>query len=218
MKRICAGLATIVGLCACSGSGGRDAAAPTEVAGSAGQAGHDASSGGDASFGGSAASDSGGADSAGDAAAGASGGPSSEGALSLDAPDEEQALLAFLEAKQYSSWAKEADYHASAGPHGGGVRVYYSPKAARALNSDASTFPAGAAAIKELSSGGSVVGWSVWVKVQDATDSGNGFFWYERVHHDGASDTVFGNSRGSRECVGCHQAGKDYDLSTEPFE
>lgn len=136
----------------------------------------------------------------------------------FEAPDEAQALVAFLEAKQYAGWAKEAEYHLSAGPHGDGVRVYYSPKAATALNSGAATFPAGAASVKELTSSGSLYGYSVWVKVQDATDGGNGFFWYELIHHGGGNDTVYGNARGSSDCVGCHGAGKDYSLSTLPFE
>jgi hypothetical protein len=138
--------------------------------------------------------------------------------MTLDAPDNEQDLLAFIAAKQYASWAKEADYHKSAGPHGDHVKVFYSPKAAAALTAGAATFPAGAAAIKELSSGTSVYGYSFWVKVQDATDNGNGFFWYEIIHHGGGNDSIYGNARGSGDCVGCHAAGKDYDLSTEPFQ
>lgn len=136
----------------------------------------------------------------------------------LDAPEVEPALLAFLDAKQYSNWAKEADYHPSAGPHGDAVRVFYSPKAARALAGGAETFPAGAAAVKELSSEGSLIGWSVWVKVQDATDAGNGFYWYEVVRRSDGKESVYGNARGSRDCVPCHAGGKDYDLSTLPFE
>lgn len=135
-----------------------------------------------------------------------------------EAPDEEKALVAFLDAKQYSAWAKEADYHKSAGPHGDGVRVYYSPKAAAALRNASATFPAGAAVVKELTSGTSLYGWAVWVKVQDATDAGNGFFWYELIHQGGGMDSIYGNARGSGDCVGCHVAGKDYDLSTLPFQ
>lgn len=150
------------------------------------------------------------------AAAGAAGG--SDAVTAHDAPDEATALVAFLEAKQYADWPKEAEYHLSAGPHGESVRTYYSPKAAAALNGGAPTFPAGAASVKELTSGGSLYGYSVWVKVQDATDGGNGFFWYELIHRGGGNDTVYGNARGSSDCVGCHSAGKDYSLSTLPFE
>jgi len=136
----------------------------------------------------------------------------------LDAPDEDQALSSFLEGKGYAGWAKESESHRSQGPHGEGVQVFYGPKAAQALRSGAATFPAGAASVKELTSSGVLYGYSVWVKVQDATDGGNGFFWYELIHHAGGGDTVSGNARGSRECVGCHRAGKDYSRSTLPFE
>jgi len=153
-----------------------------------------------------------------DHGAGSSAGSGMEAGALLDAPDSEQPLVEFLNAKEYAGWAKEAEYHPSTGPHGGAVRVYYSPKAAEALTAGAEAFPAGAAAVKELSSGGSLYGWSVWVKVQDSTDNGNGFFWYELIHHGGGNDSINGNARGSSDCVGCHRAGKDYDRSTLPFE
>lgn len=147
------------------------------------------------------------------------GGTSAGGdAGALEAPYEGEALVAFLEANEYAGWAKEAEAHASAGPHGKSVRVYYSPKAAEALNSGAQAFPAGAASVKELISDGSVYGYSVWVKVQDKAASGDGFFWYELVHHEGAADTIYGNSLGSPDCVGCHSTGRDYSLSTLAFE
>ncbi len=136
----------------------------------------------------------------------------------LDAPSNAAELVAFLDAKKYSGWAKEAMYHQSSGPHGDGVRVFYSPKAAAALKSGATTFPAGAAVVKELSSGGSLYGHAFWVKVQDATDSGKGFYWYEVIHQGAGKDSIYGNALGSDDCVGCHSAGKDYDLSTMPFE
>jgi len=137
----------------------------------------------------------------------------------LDAPDQSDALLAFLERKQYADWSKETEVHPSAGPHGAGVRVYYSPNAAVALQHGARTFPVGAASVKELiTSDGALYGYSVWVKVQDDSDGGNGFFWYERIRRSHGSDAVYGNARGSRVCVDCHSAGNDYSLSTLPFE
>ncbi|HET7539412.1 MAG TPA: hypothetical protein VFK05_06050 [Polyangiaceae bacterium] len=137
----------------------------------------------------------------------------------LEAPDDAPALLSFLEAQQYAEWPKEAETHPSAGPHGERVRVYYSPSAARALKGGASSLPAGAASVKELTtSDGTLSGYSVWVKVQEASDGGNGFFWYERVRRPDGSDAVYGNARGSSVCVGCHSAGQDYSLSTLPFE
>lgn len=201
--RISAGFVTILLFCACSGSGGDDGPRPMQAAGS-GNENDTSGAAGMVPTGGTAGT--------------AAGGAASGAGSSFEAPDEEQALVAFLNAKQYAGWAKEADYHKSTGPHGDAVRVFYSPKAAQALAGNAATFPAGAAAVKELTSGGSLYGWSVWVKVQEATDSGNGFFWYELIHHGGGNDSVYGNARGSSDCVGCHRAGKDYDLSTLPFQ
>jgi hypothetical protein len=168
-----------------------------------------------------------GASSAGGAAGSPAGGSASNGGAGtsnggvsslLDAPSNASELQAFLDAKRYSGWAKEAAYHQSSGPHGDGVRVFYSPRAAAALSSGAATFPAGAATVKELSSGGSLYGWAVWVKVQAETNGGNGFYWYEIIHQGGGKDSIYGNALGSNDCVGCHVAGKDYDLSTLPFQ
>jgi hypothetical protein len=204
MMRISAGFVTILLFCACSGSGGDDGPRPMQAGGNGNE---NTTSGGGAGITSTAGT-----------GAGAAGGAASGAGSSLEAPDQEQALVAFLNAKQYAGWAKEADYHKSTGPHGDAVRVFYSPKAALALAGNAATFPAGAAAVKELTSGGSLYGWSVWVKVQDATDGGNGFFWYELIHQGGGKESIYGNARGSGDCVGCHQAGKDYDLSTMPFQ
>lgn len=207
MTRISTCVAAVLLLGACSGGGAEDGPRPLQTAGSSNE-----NNAGTAAFSGAGGSTTGGT------AGGASGGASSGAAPALDAPDQEQPLVAFLNAKQYSGWAKEGDYHPSTGPHGDAVRVYYSPKAAQAIAANAGTFPAGAAAVKELTSGGSLYGWSVWVKVQDATDNGNGFYWYELIHQGGGKDSVYGNARGSGDCVGCHQAGKDYDLSTLPVQ
>jgi hypothetical protein len=136
----------------------------------------------------------------------------------LDAPEDESELRAFLDAGSYRAWAKEAEFHPSAGPHGGSVRTYYGPKAAEALIAGAEIFPAGAAAIKEAKNDAGVYGQSVWVKVQAASDAGQGFFWFERFQRDDGSEDVYGNARGSAQCVGCHSLGHDYDRSTLPFE
>ena len=197
MRCLLAGFALLwVGVLGCAG--GSDEARPG-VTGSAGEA-------------------TAGTGTAGNPASGGAGGASGSSAtVTLDAPDNEPDLRAFLDARQYATWAKEADYHASTGPHGEAVRVYYGPRAAAALSAGSETLPAGAAAIKELTSGGSIYGHSVWVKVQDATDAGNGFFWYEIIAQGGGKFSIYGNSLGSTDCVGCHQTGKDYNLSTLPF-
>lgn len=155
-----------------------------------------------------------GEDAEGPVAAGGSTG--SAGSASLDAPAEASALRPFLESKSYSKWAAEADYHPSSGPHGEAVKVFYSAKAAAALTAGSATFPQGAAVIKELTSGGSLYGWAVWVKVDADSAGGNGLYWYELIQGD-AGDKVYGDARGSSDCVGCHAPGRDYLLSDGKF-
>ena len=135
----------------------------------------------------------------------------------LDAPTNAAAYLEFLENGRYKSWPAEPDYHDSSGPHGGGVRVFYSPKAAQALNSGRASFPAGAATVKELTSEGFLYGWAVWTKVQSASDGGKGFYWYEIIRGDG-DDQVYGDGLGHSDCVDCHATGHDFLLSDRPFE
>jgi hypothetical protein len=135
-------------------------------------------------------------------------------AVILDAPDSAAELVPFLEAKQYAAWAAEPDYHLSAGPHGDGVRVFYSDKAAAALSAKQASFPAGAAVVKELTSQGFLYGWAVWVKVQEDSDDGRGFYWYELIK----PDIVYGDERGSNDCVGCHTTDHDFLLSSGEFE
>ena len=90
------------------------------------------------------------------------------------------------------------------------MRVFYSARAAAALDAGAARFPAGAAAIKELTSEGYLYGWAVWVKVQDDSAAGSGFCWYELIE----PGTVYGDALGSSDCVDCHAPGKDFLLSS----
>ena len=144
-------------------------------------------------------------------------GDDTSGEVELDAPAEEEALVAFLDAMGYADWAAEPDYHDSSGPHGPGVRTFYSPKAVQALESGAEAFPAGAATVKELTSEGFLYGWGVWVKAQDDSDGGNGIYWYELIRGEDG-DQVYGNAFGSNECIGCHSGGFDFLLSDGTYE
>jgi hypothetical protein len=124
---------------------------------------------------------------------------------------------AVLEGGGYTTWHSEPDFHVSSGPHGRSVRVFYGPKAAATLTAKQSPFPAGAATIKEAASAnGSIIGWSVWVKEQDDSDSGDGFYWNEVVPSP-PDNAEYADARGSTACVGCHSAG-DYLRSAGSFE
>jgi hypothetical protein len=144
-------------------------------------------------------------------AGGSAGKPAEDGGppAALDAPDQQSELVAFLSRSDYGDWAAEPAIHGSSGPHASAFRVYYGPIAARALSEGADTFPKGAAVVKEFEAGG----WAVWIKVDADSDEGRGFFWYEQV-----GDSIYGNARGSRACVGCHSRGRDFLLSSGNFE
>jgi hypothetical protein len=151
---------------------------------------------------------------AGERLAGAGDAAASDPESMLDVPDNGTELLHFLQADAYSTWHAEPNLHVSLGPHGDRVRTFYSPKAAAALSAKATTFPTGAAAIKEeATNDGTLVGWSVWLKVRAASDAGQGFFWYEiNASH------VYADALGSAACTGCHSAGQDYLRSPGTFE
>ncbi|MFZ5892965.1 MAG: hypothetical protein ACOY0T_18030 [Myxococcota bacterium] len=133
----------------------------------------------------------------------------------LDAPSSPEALRAFLESGAYKSWPAESAAHPSAGPHAGPIRVFYSPKAALALNAGASSFPAGAATVKEQGSPPSLT-WSVWVKLNDESNGGKAFYWYELLGSGTSERQIQG--LGIAGCVACHSAGHDFLLSDLPFE
>jgi hypothetical protein len=128
-------------------------------------------------------------------------------------------LRPFLEKGDYDAWPAESDYHESDGPHGGGVRVFYGPKAAASLQANAEVFTRGSATIKELTSDGFLYGLAVWVKVSDDADEGNGFYWYELIKgNTPAEDLIYGDGLGHSDCVSCHADGPDYFLSSGQFE
>ncbi|HVJ16870.1 MAG TPA: hypothetical protein VM686_15625 [Polyangiaceae bacterium] len=193
------------------GGGGAGAMTSAGAAGSGGfaESGGSGGSGGTSSPGGSSGS-------AGVGGAGGNAG-SAGNVAAFDAPDNAVELRPFLEAKAYAAWNAEPDYHLSTGPHGDGVRVFYGPTAAAALNAAATTFPKGAGVVKELTSQGYLYGWAVWVKVEDDSAAGNGFYWYEVIKGE-TMDTIYGDARGSSDCVYCHVPGKDFLLSSGEFE
>ena len=131
----------------------------------------------------------------------------------LDAPIEREVLEAFLERGGYQDWPAEAAAHASSGPHGNSVRTFYSPRAAQAVLEESPTFPAGAATVKELFDGANLYGYSVWVKADADSDSGNNVYWYETANGGSPYEGL-----GARICTGCHSAGQDFLLSFLPFE
>jgi len=131
-------------------------------------------------------------------------------------PTTRDALYAWLKAGNYKSWSHESAPHASAGPHGAPVLVYVNDALMDSLAAGSAQHPAGAAAVKELLSGGAVDGWAVSVKVEPSSDGGMGWYWFEIYSSTNPADALAG--RGLGGCTSCHVAGKDYVRTTYPLK
>lgn len=122
-----------------------------------------------------------------------------------DPPTSGGPLRDWLAAGSYLGWAAESAPHQSAGPHGT-VRVFVNDRLRHSLEGGLASHPSGAAAVKELYGGGDeLMGWSVSVKVQDDSDGGRGWYWFERFN-----TSQFADGRGVAGCTGCHSAGRDF--------
>lgn len=132
---------------------------------------------------------------------------SNSASVPITAPE----LFAWLQAGNYRDWPAESGLHPS--PVHGTVRVFVAPTLLGSLEAGLPSHPVGAAAVKELYSRGELVGWSVMVKVQDDSDGGKGWYWYEGF---GASPGYSG--RGLPVCIGCHSLGRDFFRSNFPLQ
>jgi len=128
--------------------------------------------------------------------------------VSQSVPTEREALKAFLESKGYAGFKAEPAPHASSGPHGK-VRTFVNDVLASSLAANAASHPRGAASVKELYSGDTIVGWAVLVKTQADSARGAGYFWYELLN---GKVVIEGN--GKSACTGCHSGGTDYVLTS----
>ena len=109
----------------------------------------------------------------------------------------------------YKTWTAESGPHPSAGPHGATVRTFLNDVVLQSLAAGNTSHPAGSALVKELYFGGSTVQlWAVEVKVQDDSDGGRGWYWWE------GGTSGFGNPT----CTGCHAGGRDYVLTPFPLQ
>ncbi len=112
-------------------------------------------------------------------------------------------MEAWLGAKHYAAWHCEPAAHdaRSPSPHGRNRICTNDLLSAHAQGE----YPVGAAAVKEIDSGGSISGHAVYLHVKAGT-TGDTWYWYEklggRVVADGTGDSGVAKS----VCVGCHQA------------
>lgn len=126
------------------------------------------------------------------------------------------AFNAWLQKKEYTAWRKESAPHPSAGPHGATVLTYLAPKLDGSLAAGSAEHPRGSAAVKEFIANGQVTGWAAYVKTQDASDTGKGWYWYEVFDSKPGASPIEG--QGKTTCTGCHSAGKDFVRSPYPLQ
>jgi hypothetical protein len=121
-------------------------------------------------------------------------------------PTEAAALRTWLESGTYLDWEAESAPHPGTGPHFGVVRVFVNDALFGSLSDDLPQHPNGAAAVKELygNAASAVRGWAVMVKVQDDSDAGNGWYWFETF------GTFSSGGIGIRGCTVCHSSGNDF--------
>jgi hypothetical protein len=192
-----------------AGGAGGAAAGAAGAGGAAGEAG----AGGVSVGGGGAGGSAGGAGQAGAGQAGA--GQAGAGGAELP-PTEAAALLAYLQAGSYLGFASESQVHPSTGPHGGsGVRTFVNAALLGSLTAGSPEHPAGAAAVKELHSGGKLSGWAVEVKTQSSSEGGAGWYWYEILATQGEPLIA---AQGPNFCASCHEKGADYVLAPFPLQ
>jgi hypothetical protein len=135
-----------------------------------------------------------------------------------DVPSDTAALIAFLRAGEYRSFAHEGARHPSAGPHFGEVVTYLNPVLEASLSAGADEHPACAAAVKELFVGQDTVqGWAVYVKVRERSHDGGGFYWFETTSTADGAEPDFA-ADGIALCAHCHRAGTDFARVPFPLQ
>jgi hypothetical protein len=124
-------------------------------------------------------------------------------------------MEAWLETGAYLSWSCETVAHPQlkVSPHGQN-RVCSNMLAARFTGTSDDERPVGTASVKELLDDASqLVGYAVAAKIDDASDGGANWYWYERLPlassapHDSRGVVAEGlGSSGTAQsiCVGCH--------------
>ena len=81
------------------------------------------------------------------------------------------------------------------------------------------THPKGAGIVKEMfGKDGALQGWAVSAKTQDASEGGNGWFWYE-VTSTTDAEALVANGNGVALCFGCHASSRsDFVLTQFPLQ
>jgi hypothetical protein len=138
-------------------------------------------------------------------------------------PQGAAALKSWLANGSYKTWHCEPQKHAARAPSPHDYNRICS-NSAISDNDEDEPYPKGAAAVKELwgHDGAKVIGYAVYIKVQEDSAEGAGWYFYEEnpeLKADGPVADDLGNAgMASTLCVGCHSAaGKDAAHSGHDF-
>lgn len=134
-------------------------------------------------------------------------------------PTSADELVAYLRKAEYRAWPQESKPHLTQGPHKSGSQVFINEVLRKSLEAGNTSHPIGAIAIKELFEIDlqTSAGWSVMVKVEEDSQGGAGWYWFE-VFTSTLGDRYIADGKGVQLCTGCHAPGKDFFLSTFPLQ
>jgi hypothetical protein len=144
-------------------------------------------------------------------------------------PQNAREMQAWLQAGAYKGWQCEGAVHASRSPSPHGFNRICANDAISANASGTSSWPAGAAAVKELyasAESSTPIGYAVYLKTREDSAGGANWYWYEAVPLDSDvphdADGVVADGLGTTGapktiCVGCHAAaGADAEHTPSP--
>jgi hypothetical protein len=138
--------------------------------------------------------------------------------VSQSPPMGASAVEAWLARGDYKEWQCEEAIHEARSPSPHGFNRICSNDVIAASAGKTGSWPAGAAAVKELYTSATEVepaGYAVYLKTQSDSADGANWYWYERVPldnpapHDGkgvVADALGAAGPAKMICVGCHAA------------
>lgn len=134
-------------------------------------------------------------------------------------PRDQEALQAWLEAGNYSSFESESVPHLTEGPHAmpdvDNVRVYMNECLTESIAAGNTVHPIGSMAVKELyGTGDTVLDYAALIKVDDQSPD-DGHDWYM---HKIAGGEVKASETGPAACFDCHVMGTDFVQTPYPFQ
>lgn len=139
----------------------------------------------------------------------------------LGLPVSESEVEALIASGDYNDWICETSARAMMGPSShGSVRVCSNRVLSTYVEDPNEQWLRGSAAMKEIydsETDTTPSGYSYYVKVDDESAGGTGWYWYERRGTTVTADGRGTGSDGSDDCVGCHAgAGIDAEHITTP--